>query len=401
MFFVKFRGTDQPAKRHVAAIQYLKTSVRALRSKIEVMKSRKRSSLRPLGRRMLMLLLQLKDVAQDLRLLLETLGEEGLHEVDLAFLQLQSLPTYLGLFVEQLVLSPNFLHVERLQRVCVWGIHRSEWTTALPWHRDGGGANDGVVGGRNWSCSRNRCRYLCGHRRWHASVCVCGHADGVIAAIDIGYRRYGLMVDGRCGRSANNAVVIELSRLLLKLRLIICLELLLLLLLLLQLLLLLWRLKLEQLSRLGWGILLQLLLKGNGAVLIVLVLLLDHLVILVRKQLRVEANSAAGVVVVAAAVIAIAAAIVIGGSAWLTGQSQALLLLLLNGLLLWLLLQLLCGRIIPGRCHVAVVEQRLWRQRIGVLGPVQVLQDAIDNVVLLPARSIARRIRLQLFFDLP
>jgi len=45
-------------------------------------------------------LLELHDVRQNLRLLLQTLGKEGLHEVDLALFQLQALAANLGLLVE-------------------------------------------------------------------------------------------------------------------------------------------------------------------------------------------------------------------------------------------------------------------------------------------------------------
>jgi len=44
-------------------------------------------------------LLELHDVRQNLRLLLQTLGKEGLHEVDLALFQLQALAANLGLLV--------------------------------------------------------------------------------------------------------------------------------------------------------------------------------------------------------------------------------------------------------------------------------------------------------------
>jgi len=71
------------------------------------------------------------------------------------------------------------------------------------------------------------------HWRRHGSVRVGGHADGVVAAIDIGYRRDGLVVNSRGGHNTVAAIVIEMYRLLLKLRLIALLELLLLLLLLL------------------------------------------------------------------------------------------------------------------------------------------------------------------------
>jgi len=69
--------------------------------------------------------------------------------------------------------------------------------------------------------------------------------------------------------------------------------------------------------------------------------------------------------------------------------------------LLWLLLLLLVGRIIAWRRHVPVIEQCLWWQWLGVLGPMQVLQDAVDDVVLLPARGLAGGIRLQLFLHRP